>query len=169
MKIKYSNKLKLDKNYSCIHFGKYTESNYDIEENESDIEIVKSIDEYTFYYLYCNIHNITAEKKIPDSLIIVLCTLMCKDIDYTLPIDNKDGKLTDIAKQLSTEDKEKTSNAIYLAVKKLKDSGYLVLTEDNFIVPNANFQRIRQIVKKQLSTNGYATFDYVFKSVIVNG
>ncbi len=168
MKIKYSNKLKLDKNYSCFHFGRYNELDYNKDDNDADIEIAKTIDEYTFYYLYCNINNITAEKKIPDSLIIVLCKLMCKDIDYTLPVDNKDGKLTEIAKELSTDDKEKTSNAIYLAVKKLKDAGYLVLTEDNFIVPNASFQRIRQVVKKQLTVNGYATFDYVFKSVIKN-
>ena len=49
--------------------------------------------------------------------------------------DVKDS-LTKIAKELSTEDKVRTPNAIYQSVKRLRDKGYLIEIEDRLIKLN---------------------------------
>ena len=91
---------------------------------------------------------------------------MSRPLDFSLPIDSKDGKLTEIATELSLPDKIRTPNAIYQSVKRLRDKGYLIEIEDRLIVPNAHFQRVRQIVKNQIAKKGFATFDYLFKCFI---
>lgn len=165
-KIKYNNKHRLGQVTQVINFGLVKEKEYNKELNEGDVEIVKTVDEFTFYFLYCNIMNITATVKLAESQMILLSAIMAKPLDFTLPVDSKDGKLTAIAQELSTEDDIKTPNSIYQSVKRLKDRGYLTETEDRLIVPSINLQEVRQAVKKQIQEKGFATFDYLFKCVI---
>jgi hypothetical protein len=165
MKTSYHKKLKVNKNVTPVYFGKAIE-----EEKEDGIEVipVKTIDEYTFYYLYCSINNITAKNKLAGTQLIVLSAIMNKPLDFSLPIDSKDNKLTRIAEELSTPDKERTANSIYQSVKRLRDAGYLVENEDKLIVPNATLQRVRYIVKREIAEKGMAAFDYLFKCYIKN-
>ena len=137
-------------------------------DKESVVSPKSFVDEFTFYYLFCTINNIIAKKSIADTQLLVLAAIMTKSLDFSLPIDSKDGKLTDIATELSTEDKVRTPNSIYQSVKRLRDKGYLVETEDRLIVPNAHFQRVRYIVKNQIKKKEFATFDYLFKCYISN-
>ena len=156
------NKTRLNKYTTCISFGSASELEGD------DIQINNTIDEYTFYYLYCTIQNITAKDPIPDSQIMLLATIMCKPLDWNLPVDSKDGKLKQIASELSFDGQEKSPNSIYQALKRLKDKNYLVEMEDKLIVLNSNFQNVRQAVKRQLNENGVACLDYLFKCYISN-
>lgn len=162
-KTNYHKKLKLNKNINSIFFGKAVEV-----EVEDGVEVtpIKTIDEYTFYYLFCTINNVTAKHKLANTQLLVLSAIMSKPLDFSLPVDSKDGKLSNIAKDLSGGDKKRTANSIYQAVKRLRDSGYLVENEDKLIVPNANLQRIRYVVKREIKEKGFACFDYLFKCYI---
>lgn len=164
MKTNYHKKLRVNKNVTPIFFGKAEE----VENNDGtvDISIDKTIDEYTFYYLYCSINNVTAKNKLANTQLVVLSAIMTKPLNFSLPVDSKDGKLTKIAEELSVDDKSRTANSIYQAVKRLRDAGYLIENEDKLIVPNAILQRVRYIVKKEIESKGFATFDYLFKCYI---
>lgn len=165
-KIKYHPKTKLSNYLNVISFGAIKEVEYDPETNEALVTPTQTIDEFTFYYLFCTINNITAKQAIADTQLLVLSAILSRPLDFSLPIDSKDGKLTEIAKELSTNAKLRTPNAIYQSVKRLRDKGYLVEVEDRLIMPNAHFQRVRQIVKSQIAKNGFATFDCLFKCFI---
>jgi hypothetical protein len=164
MKTNYHKKLRVNKNVTPIFFGKAEELEND--DGTVDINIEKTIDEYTFYYLYCSINNVTAKNKLANTQLVVLSAIMTKPLNFSLPVDSKDGKLTKIAEELSVDDKSRTANSIYQAVKRLRDAGYLIENEDKLIVPNAILQRVRYIVKKEIEMKGFATFDYLFKCYI---
>jgi hypothetical protein len=164
MKTNYHKKLRVNKNVTPIFFGKADE--VEGENGEVDISLEKAIDEYTFYYLYCSINNITSKNKLANTQLVVLSAIMTKPLNFSLPVDSKDGKLTKIAEQLSTPDEPRTANSIYQAVKRLRDAGYLIENEDKLIVPNAILQRVRYIVKREIESKGFATFDYLFKCYI---
>jgi hypothetical protein len=93
---------------------------------------------------------------------------MAKPLDFSLTVDSKDNKLSEIAKELSSEGDVKSANSVYQSIKRLKDSGYLIQIEGKFIVLNAKLQRVRYAVKKQLEKGEVATFDYLFKCYIKN-
>ena len=164
MKTNYHKKLRVNKNVTPIFFGKAEELEND--DGTVNINIEKTIDEYTFYYLYCSINNVTAKNKLANTQLVVLSAIMTKPLNFSLPVDSKDGKLTKIAEELSVDDKSRTANSIYQAVKRLRDAGYLIENEDKLIVPNAILQRVRYIVKKEIEMKGFATFDYLFKCYI---
>ncbi len=164
MKTNYHKKLRVNKNVTPIFFGKADE----VENEDGSVELFldKVIDEYTFYYLYCSINNITAKNKLANTQLVVLSAIMTRPLNFSLPVDSKDGKLTKIAEELSTPDEPRTANSIYQAVKRLRDAGYLIENEDKLIVPNAILQRVRYIVKRELEEKGFSTFDYLFKCYI---
>jgi hypothetical protein len=164
--IKYHDTHRVSHNANCVSFGSVEELAYDYESKEAIVKPIATVDEFTFYYLFCTINNIVAKKSIADTQLLVLASIMSRPLDFSLPIDSKDGKLTVIANELSTPEKVRTPNAIYQSVKRLRDKGYLVEVEDRLIVPNAHFQRVRQIVKNQIIKKGFATFDYLFKCFI---
>lgn len=166
--IKYHKTHKVSNNVNVVSFGNVEETAYDYESNEAMVIPKETVNEFTFYYLFCTINNIIAKNSIADTQLLVLASIMAKDLDFSLPIDSKDGKLTDIARELSTPKKVRTPNSIYQSVKRLRDKGYLVEIEDRFIVPNAHFQRVRHIIKGQIAKKGFATFDYLFKCFISN-
>ena len=166
--IKYHKEHRVSEYSSVVSFGKVKETAYDHESKEAIAIPQETVDEFTFYYLFCTINNIVAKKAIADTQLLVLSAIMSRPLDFSLPIDSKDGKLTEIATELSTPEKIRTPNAIYQSVKRLRDKGYLVEIEDRLIVPNAHFQRVRQIVKNQIDKKGFATFDYLFKCFIEN-
>jgi hypothetical protein len=167
--LSYHKNLKVSKHVQPVFFGNVKAENYDPETNTEFVKPLQTVDEFTFYFLYCTINNITEKEQIASTQLLVLSAIMCKPLDFSLPIDSKDGKLTKIAEELSTSSKKaRTPNSIYQSVKRLRDKGYLVETEDRLIVPNAKFQYVRQVVKKQLQQKGLATFDYIFKCFISN-
>jgi hypothetical protein len=163
----FSSRVKVARNHTVKPFGKLNVLN---EENgTAEVEVVRGIPEYTFYYLYLYINNITAREKLTETEIIVLSAIMEKPLEFSLPKDAKDNKLTMIAQELSTPDKEKTSNSIYQAAKRLRDKGYLIVNEDQLIFPNRILQDLRTMVKKNLEEKGFVAFDYVFKCVVEGG
>jgi hypothetical protein len=166
--IQYNKKTHLDTNCHVVLFGGVEQRAYDQELHEAIVMPQGVIDEFTFYYLFCSINNIVAKEPIAATQLLVLSKIMSRPLNFSLPIDSKDGKLTDIAKELSTPESTRTPNAIYQSVKRLRDKGYLIEIEDRLIVPNARFQRVRNVVKKQLEKKGYATFDYLFKCYVSN-
>lgn len=162
--IKYSNSIRVDRNHAYKPFGRVRELG---EENgETSIEIERAINEYTFYFLYLSINNVVAKQHLTETEMIVLSAIMEKPLEFSLPVDSKDSKLSDIANELSTEEYPRTPNSIYQAAKRLRDKGYLIINEDSFIVPNMTLQALRRLIKGDLKEKGFATFDYVFKSVI---
>lgn len=166
--LKHNRNVRLAQHCHHIFYGRTRELSYDPETNTSYVEPKTEIDEMTFYYLYCSINNISEPpgKTIAATQLLVLSALMAKPLDFTLPIDSKAGTLTDLAEELSTEEDKRTSNSIYQSVKRLRDKGYLIETEDRLIVPAAKFQYVRRVIKKQLQEQGYATFDYLFKCFV---
>jgi len=164
--VAYHSQHKVGKHLNVITFGEVKELSYDPMTNTGSLQPVSSIDEFTFYYLFCTINNITAKHDIADTQLLVLSAILSRPLDFSLPIDSKDGKLTEIAKELSKDSKPRTPNAIYQSIKRLRDKGYLVETEDSLIVPNAMFQRVRQIIKGQIKKQGFATFDCLFKCFV---
>ena len=166
--IGYHKNLKVSKHAQPVFFGKVSSIDYDPNTNTELVAPVQTIDEFTFYFLYCTINNVTEEEHIASTQLLVLSAIMCKPLDFSLPIDSKDGKLAKIAEELSTAKNVRTPNSIYQSVKRLRDKKYLVETEDRLIVPNAKFQYVRQVVKKQLEQKKFATFDYIFKCFIEN-
>lgn len=169
--ISYNKKESLDKNSTVINFGAAKATgNYDEETDKHEVEVTQTIDEFTFYYAYLTINNITSEdaENITPARRILLCALMAKPLDFTLTVDSKDNKLAEIAKEISSYEDIKSANSVYQSIKRLKDSGYLIQIEGKFIVLNAKLQRVRYAVKKQLEEGNVATFDYLFKCYIKN-
>ena len=166
--ITYHKKYKVDRNCTKIQFGRAKPTGEFNGDNQEEVEITKVIDEFTFYYAYLTISNITSpdDANITPMQRLVLCALMVKPMDFCLPVDSKGNKLSDIAKELSNPGDTKTPNSIYQSVKRLKDKGYLTYTEDKFVVIIARLQAIRSAVKAQLKKEGIATFDYLFKCYI---
>lgn len=171
-KITYSKKLSVNKYNTFKAFGTFKEKGeLDPMTKEIEVEVGKTISEYTFYFLYLSINNILQpkENKLTETEMIILSAIMEKSLDFNLPVDSKDNKLSELAKELSTESYKRTPNSIYQATKRLRDKAYLVTTEDKLIFPNKTLQELRGLIKKQLDEGGVATFDYLFKCVISNG
>ena len=133
----YHPTTRVSKYNSLVVFGSAEETAYDEELNEAVLKPLDDIDEFTFYFLFCTINNVVANERIASTQLLVLSKIMSRPLDFTLPIDSKDGKLTKIAEELSTEDNVRTPNSIYQSVKRLRDKGYLIEIEDRLIVPNA--------------------------------
>jgi hypothetical protein len=165
MKIKYSDKLRVNSLYTYKPFGLFKETQR--EGNEADIEVLDSIPEYTFYFLYLSINNVVAKETLTDTQLMVMSAIMEKPLEFSLPVDSKDRKLSDLAVELSpAKGKKRSANSIYQTTKRLRDKGYLIINEDKLIVPNKTLQNLRKMVKGKLATDGHATFDYIFKCVI---
>ena len=96
----------------------------------------------------------------------LLALIMSKPMDYTIVALAKDGKLITIAEELSTKDKKKTANSIYILMSRMKQYEYFVITEDKQIALKAHLQKVRCKVKSQIKKQGYATFDCIFKCQI---
>jgi hypothetical protein len=162
-KINYSKTIKVDTFNVLRLFGKFKESN-------DEIEVIDYINEYTFYYIYLTINNViqNKEKRLTETEIMVMSSLMEKSLDFSLPVDSRDNKLSDLAKDLSTEDNERSANSIYQIVKKLREKGYIMENEDKLLYCKPILNDVRKIVKGQISQKGFATFDYIFKMVISN-
>lgn len=128
-------------------------------------QISKSLGEFDFYQLYCMLYNITAKVKITDTQMKVFCLLLCKPLEFSLQVDSKDGKLAELANEF---EEKRTANSIYQVIKKLKDNGFLIESEDKLIVPANPFNRVRKMIKLQLSEKNHATFDYLFRIVVTD-
>jgi hypothetical protein len=154
--IKTNKHLWLSKECSFALFGKYKKT------SDTTIDVTKCIDEFTFYCLYLTIANLTLEDKLPESQILVAALLMTKSSEFTLSFDGKGTRVVEIAEEL----KNLSKNTIGLAIKKLKEKGFLVENEDKMLVLSAKLQNVRGVIKTQIKEKGYAEFDYVFKSFI---
>jgi len=157
---------KVEKLNKIINYGKYTLA-------DDKATINKSIDEFSFYYLYLSLLNISVsdEQKLTPVLHTGLAVIMNKPLTFTIPLDSKSGVLEGLTNELLSEDTEdrraKNPPNIYQIINKLKAKGYLVINkEDNIVSLNNELRTVQYRVKKQIETNGYATFDYIFKSVI---
>lgn len=129
---------------------------------DNELEVTSAISEFDFYCLYLSIVNITLTDKMTESQIVVMSFLMTKNNDYTLSFDGKGNRLIELAEEL----KGISKNTIGLALKKLKERGFLVENDDKMTVPCAKLQGVRGSIKKQIEDGGYAEFDYLFKCFI---
>lgn len=168
--VKYSKKHKVAKDCDVVLFGNAKHLSYDSNTDTGLVLPITPVNEFQFYFFYVTLNNIieTDTKHIASTQLLVLSALMAKPLDFSLPIDSKDGKLKEIAEELSSEEKKRSANSIYQSVKRLRDKGYLVETEDRLIVIESKYEAIRRNVKKQIEENGFATFDFLVKSFISN-
>lgn len=83
--------------------------------------------------------------KLTDVTIEYMATIMSKPLDFTMPSNAKNKVQMDLAKELG-----RTSKSAYSAINRLKKGGYLVVTEDNIIMPNSELQKLRVVTKAHL-------------------
>jgi len=161
LKKEYHKLLKVGSQVTAVHFGSAKEAG-------EELEVSGTIDEVTFYYFYCCVTNVVLPKgkQMTPTQMLIMSVLMSKPLEFTLPIDSKDGKLMDLAKEISNDEKERSRNSIYQSVKKMKEAGHLVETDDKIIVPCARLQYVRVAIKKQIALYGCASFDYLFKCYV---
>jgi hypothetical protein len=167
IKIQYEPHIKLDKNNDVVRFGAYKKVDI-IDDLDTEVDVTKSIDEYTFYYIYLTINDITAPEQLTEGLKTALILMLMRPLDYNYVLESKDGALIELARKLSEMDgKPRSVNAVYQICDKLKEKGYLIINkEDKMINFNAKLRSVQRRIKKQLAETGYATFDYLFKCVV---
>jgi len=147
-----------------VRYGRY---NYTEEDSEIKMNVIKSIDEYSFYKIYLELNNVIGVKhhngeiiktyisEVPAELLI---HIMLKGNDYTLVFRNKDAKLIKLGKEIN-----KSSSSVYASLGKLRKAGYLIKDEDNLLVLNDELSGLVRNTKSILSSGNALPFDFVFK------
>jgi len=168
--IKY-NKINEGISQDCkiVRYGRYT---YSEDDSELKMNVVKSIDEYTFYKIYLELNNIIGVKHhngdiikthISDAPAELLIHLMLKGSDYTLVFRNKDAKLIKLGKEIN-----KSSSSVYASLGKLRKAGYLIKDEDNLLVLNDELSYLVKNTKSIIKSGKALPFDFVFKFCVTD-
>lgn len=148
-----------------VRYGKY---NYE-KNDDGDIQmnVIKSIDEYTFYKIYLELNNVIGWKNqggevinthISGAPIELLVHIMMKGSDYTLVFRNKDARLIELGKEI-----DKSTSSIYASIGKLRKAGYIVKDEDSLLVLNKELRDLVINTKKYLESGQPLPFDFLFK------
>lgn len=131
------------------------------------------IDEITFYQTFLYIKSSLSktvytqkdgvDRTLTPVNIEYMSTIMAKDMDYTMPCNSKNHVQKDLAAELGRSPK-----SVYSAVNRLKRAGYLVVTEDDLIVPNAELQTLRKVTKNHLEKLGSFPVSYMLNFIVSN-
>jgi hypothetical protein len=133
-----------------------------------NIKVGDTISELEFYK--CFLHIKTAlcrtvyddkESKLTDVTIDYMAAIMCKPLDYTMPSNAKNMKQANLAKELNRSPK-----SAYSAINRLKKAGYLVVTEDNIIIPGPEYQKLRIITKAHFEKTGCFPVCYMLNFIV---
>lgn len=152
-------------------------SGYDIiDENEGDlrgfkkVEVAQLITEYDFYRCFLYLKSSLAktvygndESYISGVNIDYMAAIMAKSLDYSLPVKSKNNQQKLLADELG-----RTDRSAYSALNKLKNAGYLIITEDDLITPNTELQRLRNVTKNHIKKYGIFPVSYLFNFIISN-
>ena len=137
---------------------------------EDYINVVNSeyLDEKQFYSLFIYMRQSIAKVKgldyadyITHVNIDYLATIMCKPLDYNLPVKGRTKSQIDLADELG-----RNPQSAYNAIYRLKKAGYLVATEDNLIVPNHELQTLRKVTKAHLEKLGVLPVSYLLNILV---
>jgi len=164
--INYDKKESISRNCKIVRYGKYVETTDD-ETNQPIIEVLSSIDEFTFYKIYLELNNVIRYKNVNGKLIDfrmseapieLMAHIMTKSLDYTIIYRNKDAKLIELADEI-----DRTPSSIYASMNKLRKSHYLIKNEDKQFVSNNELQDLMKKTKECIENNEALTFDFLFK------
>jgi len=78
-----------------------------------------------------------------------------------MPSNAKNNVQINLAKELG-----RTPKSAYSAINRLKKAGYLVVTEDNLIMPNSELQKLRIITKQHLDKLSSFPLCYMINFVV---
>jgi hypothetical protein len=131
------------------------------------------LNEFNFYrcflYLKTGLAKTSYNQKLKRDVALTpinidyMALIMAKPLSFSMPIKSKNGVQSSLAKEL-----KKTAKSAYSAINRLKNAGYLILTEDFIIVPNEEMQALRKITKAHLEKNGHFPLSYVMNFIITN-
>jgi hypothetical protein len=133
------------------------------------VNVDNVVSEVEFYKCFLNIKvNLSKAiykeddtKKLTDVTIEYMATIMSKSMDYSMPSHAKNNVQADLAAELG-----KTTKSAYSAINRLKKGGYLVISEDGLIVPNAEYQNLRKVVKAHLNSGRLFPISYVLNFIV---
>ena len=100
-------------------------------------------------------------ERLTDVTVEYMANIMAKSLDFTMPANAKNKVQMDLAKEIG-----RTSKSAYSAINRLKKAGYLVITEDNLIVPNNELQQLRKITKAHLEKMGSFPISYMLNFIV---
>jgi DNA-binding MarR family transcriptional regulator len=137
----------------------------------ASIKVKHQINETDFYkcYLYLKAGlsktvytNDNSDEFLTAVNILYMATIMSKPLDYSMPAKSKKNIQHDLAKEL-----DKTQQSAYNAINRLKKAGFLVVSEDDLIVPNDELQNLRVVTKAHLEKLGCYPMSYLLNFVVV--
>ena len=138
--------------------------------NELEIKNVSNtITEFEFYVMYLTVistANILTNRgdKLTPTYINYLAKFMSKPLDYTIPVNSKSNRISEIADELG-----KSSQSLYNAINKLKKHKWIYIDEDQNLKLQTKLENLRKIIKTQLEINdNVAIWDTLFRYVIKN-
>lgn len=153
---------------------------FNIEDNVTKMEVGDTTDSYVdilnseyltekeFYSLFIYIRQCIAKIKNLDYAdyithvnIEYLATIMCKPLEYNLPVKGRTSSQVDLAEELG-----RNPQSAYNAIYRLKKAGYLIATEDNLIVPNHELQTLRKVTKAHLEKLGVLPVSYLLNILV---
>lgn len=131
------------------------------------------LNEYNFYrcflYLKTGLAKTSYNQNLKKDLALTpinidyMALIMTKPLSFSMPVKSKNGIQASLAVDL-----KKTAKSAYSAINRLKNAGYLIVTEDFIIVPNDELQTLRKITKAHLSKTGYFPLSYLMNFIIVS-
>lgn len=154
------------------NLGSFSLDKESIDDEKSNQTIIARVDdtisELDFYKCYLQLKSGLAKTvyndssvKLTDVTIEYMANIMNKPLDFTMPSNAKNMVQMNLAKELG-----RTSKSAYSAINRLKKAGYLVVTEDNIIMPNEELQRLRVITKAHLDKVNAFPLSYALNFII---
>lgn len=154
------------------NLGNYRRLDETSEDVYQEVTVSNCISEYNFYraflYLKSSLGRTAyANEDVDASLTAVnidyMAAIMCKSNDFTMPAKSKNNVQQELAEEMG-----RTPKSAYSAINRLKKAGYLVVTEDNLIVPNPELQKLRQVTKKHIESLGIFPVSYLLNFIVVD-
>lgn len=160
----------ISKSCKIVRYGKYTYEQD--EEKDWKINVIKSIDEQTFYRIYLELNNVIGWKnyggkvtniQLTSAPIDLLSHIMMKGVGYTLVFRNKDARLVELGKEIN-----KSTSSVYASLGKLRKAGYIIKDEDNLLTLNKELTDLVVNTKKHIDSEVPLTFDFLFKFCVTD-
>lgn len=140
-----------------------------------DANVSDGISEYNFYLAYLMFKRALTKTYyidneddadvlfgiVSDVNLQYMALIMSKPLDYTMSAMSKNNVQHDLAVELGRTDK-----SVHIAITRLKNAGYLEVTEDNLIVPNSELRKLREVCKSHLEKQGVFPLAYTIEFIV---
>lgn len=140
----------------------------DIDNQHVEAKVDKAVSEIAFYKCFLQLRTALAKTvyenkklKLTDVTIEYMSLIMSKPMEFTMPANSKNSVQMGLANELG-----RSSKSAYSAINRLKQAGYLVVTEDSIIVPNSELQTIRKITKAHLEKKKSFPVSYMLNFIV---